>query len=350
MDKTHRVEELIESQLFRDAIFIGNALSDDDLAILARRFELDIEDVKSAQLFLMSANRPTTEFEVDDQDMLLSRISTSIDDISDNQSQFIIPKNENAYSRYRKASIKSKWYGIAATLLIIVSFLFIIERFNEPTRVDQLSVSVVEKTTSKGQKLKIFLPDGSTATLNSGSKIHYPKQFESNSREVSIEGEVFFEVKSDSLKPFIVNVQDVTARVLGTSFNIDDSKDELTIALVTGRLAVEKQGQNRVNLTPGEMAVVNSIEPIEVKEFVYEDVIAWKDGVIVFKNATFEELIEKLENWYGVTISVKGTVDQDFHYTGKYDNYTLDEVLHGISFLKEFDYKINENQVEIIIN
>ncbi|MCG8306646.1 MAG: DUF4974 domain-containing protein [Cytophagales bacterium] len=349
MKKILNVEELIENQSFREVIFNEDTLSEDDWAILATRFEVDIEDVKSAQLFLMSLNRPTTDFETVDQGMLLSRINATIDNIS-KEHETIIPIHENKYGRKRVPYFKSRWIGIAATLIIIVSSLFVVKSFVEPTIENQVVFSMVEKTTSKGQKLKIFLPDGSTAMLNSGSKIQYPEQFDSGSRKVTVEGEVFFDVKSDSLKPFIVSAQGVIATVLGTSFNIKNSDDEVvSISLVSGRLAVEKQGQNKVSLSPGEMAVVNSFDPIEVQEFVSEDVISWKDGVIVFKNATFEELIKKLENWYGVSISVRGQVDKDFHYTGKYDNYTLDEILEGISFLKKFDYEINENRVVIVV-
>ena len=130
------------------------------------------------------------------------------------------------------------WIGVAASLALFIfayTYFFTMElsRSSEP-------IELVTKTTSKGQKATITLPDGSVLKLNSESSITYPKQFNKNVREVSLNGEAFFEVAGNPKKPFIVSSEGLRTKVLGTSFNINAYKDfsEIAVTVVTGRVEV----------------------------------------------------------------------------------------------------------------
>ena len=72
-----------------------------------------------------------------------------------------------------------------------------------------------------GQKLKIFLPDGSIAWLNSSSELSYQKEFSESMRNIFLSGEAYFEVIKDSSRPFVVHSGPLAITATGTSFNID---------------------------------------------------------------------------------------------------------------------------------
>lgn len=73
--------------------------------------------------------------------------------------------------------------------------------------------------------------------VNSDSKLKFPLHFVGNQRAVYLEGEAFFEVTSDSLKPFVVKTAEVNVKVLGTSFNVMNYTDEakVEVALLKGK-------------------------------------------------------------------------------------------------------------------
>ncbi len=244
----------------------------------------------------------------------------------------------------------SPWIKRAAVLFIIMSFLaaifFILN--NIPGTTPNVATSFIEKSTHKGQKLTTNLPDGSKVILNSNSKIYFELPFNGNERNIRLEGEAFFEVAKDSLKQFIVVSGDISTTVLGTSFNIKNmSEERVEVSLISGRVAVRNKRGQTVNLNPYEVAIAKKSKTIEVNKFDNLDRIAWKDGVLVFNNASFAEMIKILEDWYGVTINATDSLEEDFHYTAKYDNHTLQEVLQGIAFVQYFDFSIDGDIVEI---
>jgi transmembrane sensor len=112
---------------------------------------------------------------------------------------------------------------------------------------------------------KISLTDGSRVTLYPGSTLCFPQAFSRQQREVTLTGEGFFEVARDTLRPFLVYTQELTTRVLGTSFTIKAYEHalEITVAVATGRVAVYKQNKStpqetaEVVLSPNQQAVYN---------------------------------------------------------------------------------------------
>src|SRR5450631_2493989 len=112
-------------------------------------------------------------------------------------------------------------------------------------------------TTGRGKLWQVLLPDHTRAWLNASSTIKYPLVFAGNEREVEVTGEVYFEVKHDSAKPFRVKTGDQVIEDIGTSFNVSAYPDETTIktTLITGSVKVESDGQ-KTTILPGEQAIV----------------------------------------------------------------------------------------------
>lgn len=170
--------------------------------------------------------------------------------------------------------------------------------------------------TPKGGQYKITLADGSKAWLNAASSITYPTFFSGTTREVKVTGEVYFEVKRDKIKPFIVQMPGGSRiEVLGTHFNVNTYPDEAyqTTTLVEGKVRVVKLSEN-VHLEPGQEAKIATTQNITknkniaVAEADVEEATAWKNNLFVFNRADIPFIMRQLSRWYDLEIKYKGEI------------------------------------------
>jgi len=207
------------------------------------------------------------------------------------------------------------------------------------------------KESSLGTKIQTKLPDGTRIWLNSGSRIEYYEDSLHNTRNVMLEGEVFFEVFKNPSKPFIVKTHAITVEALGTSFNVRAYKDRLhlEVALLTGKVIVSKLKETHypLELHPGEKAVIdNSIDEITKQSFDYVQDFGWMEGILFFDHADFEMVKEKLERWYGVRIIVSDEeIFSNWKVDGQFENQSLEMVLTHLSYTKDFDFLIIGKEV-----
>ncbi|WP_373399270.1 FecR family protein [Algoriphagus halophilus] len=210
-------------------------------------------------------------------------------------------------------------------------------------------VTFITKKNPKGVKSSIKLSDGSVIHLNSNSEIIYPNEFSDSLRTISLKGEAFFDVSKES-RPFKVNVDNTIVEVLGTEFNINQSKgEELAVALVSGKVKVNDTHGNQVILDPSEMLVIKNDGNFYKSTFDSLQVVGWKDKNLIFKRDDFYTVKEKLENWYGIEITVKGKIGSKWAYTGEYHDETLKNVLEGIRQTSNIHYKLKGKKVEITL-
>ncbi|MEM1138211.1 MAG: FecR domain-containing protein, partial [Bacteroidota bacterium] len=184
---------------------------------------------------------------------------------------------------------------VAASLLFIIaawwSFTYYVQ-LDKNTTSEILSSKTIEKYNPAGRKSTIKLPDGSIIKLNSESSIKFPERFTTNTREIELKGEAFLEITKDPSKPFIVKTGNIRTKVLGTSFNIKAIPDTETvkIALVEGAVQVtDYQSNMDIFLKPGEMVTAKP-ENFQKSHFDYNTEIGWKDGLLVFKDASPKEI------------------------------------------------------------
>jgi transmembrane sensor len=198
-------------------------------------------------------------------------------------------------------------------------------------------------TTPRGRQFQVVLPDGTRVWLNAASSLRYPTAFTGKERKVEITGEVYFEVASLTSEgghgkvPFLVKVNDQTEiQVLGTHFNINSYNDESSIrtTLLEGSVRVVN-GSNKAMLKPGQQAQITEQSPINiVNEVDVDKVMAWKNGVFNFQDATLDEVMRQLERWYDIEVVYeKGIPKQEF--VGKMGrDLTLSNVLRGLEMSK----------------
>lgn len=238
------------------------------------------------------------------------------------------------------------WVQAAAAVFLPLCFLWLIAGYFSGKDAENKFITVA---TAPGDRKTVSLEDGSRIILNAGSKIAYLQHFSAQKREITLEGEAFFEVAKDPKRPFIVRTGTLLTQALGTSFNINyrASTKDISIALATGAVKIEKEtGGNKweiTNLIPGQQLIYDqTAHAYKVIAYDPMEVLSWRKSILYFKKANLEQVIQKLESWYGIKVQVSGQIpgkNKEWHFTGSYQNQSLDDVLAGIAFVKRFTYE-----------
>jgi transmembrane sensor len=245
--------------------------------------------------------------------------------------------------------------GIAATLVIVLSIVFLSGILDRDAQTGQLSQ--VKSLPQNSTKTTLTLPDGSKVTLNPNSRIVLAKDFNSKQRILTLEGEAFFEVVKDPNKPFVVRAGTTTTTALGTSFMVRyyDHEDRVKVSLLTGKVKVEQIAaaapeKKAVVLTPGLEVVVNRRTApgiLEKHAFEPEILREWKLDQLTFSDAEFNEIVNKIGEWFGVKVVVRNAPPTVKHFTGKFKNENLETVIEALSFAHKFNYQIKPDTVII---
>ncbi len=246
-------------------------------------------------------------------------------------------------------------YWMAAASVAVVA-LFLYQNYTDtPANTPQTTQQWVRKTNGLGEKSRIFLADGTVVWLNAQSTLTYTKPFSSENRQVELEGEAYFDVAHDPRHPFSVKTGNVVTTALGTSFNIQAYREDsfVDVNLQSGKVLVslsEPHHDNQLFIKPGEKVRVDkSQNRMHKSTFDPAHELAWKDGVLSFKNATFDQVITKLSRWYGVDFTVNNRRNdfKEWNYTARFQNDYLSSILQGMSFTKNFEYVIEDEKVTI---
>lgn len=160
------------------------------------------------------------------------------------------------------------------------------------------------------------LPDGSVVHLNAGSELKVPVYFGTESREVWLRGEGFFEVVHRENLIFTVHTDKADISVLGTEFDVRAYTDEKEVVttLVQGAVGVIS-GRTYDRLKPGEQAQIAGKGDIRVAEVDIYPFIAWKNGRMVFENERLEKIMAELQRWYDFELFYADPDVKEMHFT-----------------------------------
>ncbi|HEY9195122.1 MAG TPA: FecR domain-containing protein [Mucilaginibacter sp.] len=263
-----------------------------------------------------------------------------------------------------------KWLGAAAAVAVlgVLSFLF----FNNYNQADQQQANAVTRTVDVpfGKMMQVTLSDGTTVKLNAGSHFTYPSVFSAASREVTLDGEGFFEVTKNHKKPFLVHTDGLTVRVLGTVFNVkayhNDKKTETT--LLKGKVQVElaDDPEKMIILSPNEkLTVANDRTPVAapqngageqvkvkyqvatlpvVSNGAYEE-NAWTENKMMFTNSDFEDVAHQMERKYNVHIIFEDEALKREQISGVFKDESLDMALNILKQTTSFKSRISGSNV-----
>ena len=209
-------------------------------------------------------------------------------------------------------------------------------------------------TVPYGKRFNLKLSDGTDVYLNSGTLMKYPVSFlPDQTRSVYIEGEAFFNVEKATNSIFEVRSNQIIASVYGTKFNFKNFSEDFSsdIVLVEGSLGISNENSNDINmLSPGYKASIDkeifNISKSKVNSKIYT---SWVDGDVIFRNETFEQIIQKLQRLYNITIINNSKIsNQLFNASINVEEEKIEEVLGYFNKIYNIDFQIFNNK--IIIN
>jgi ferric-dicitrate binding protein FerR (iron transport regulator) len=309
---------------------------DDDLLVKYLLEEASPEEQKSVEAWIAASENNQLYFEqlrtIWERSKTLRAVTTVSEDAAWQRFQQRVQKKE----RRPMGGLR-----IAASIMIIAALGALAYYMVKDKPVQQLTARAIERT------LIDTLSDGSVITLNKNASLTYPSKFKGKSRAVALKGEAFFNVTANKEKPFIITVNDVQVKVVGTSFNIKSTPDSIEVIVETGVVQVLK-GDKMVELHPGEKTVIlqrattlskqkeeeKLYNYYRTKEFVCDDTPLWK-------------LVQVLNEAYNSNIVIEQQELRNLQLTTTFNNESLDQVLEVIS--ATFNIKVDKQADKIIL-
>ena len=206
--------------------------------------------------------------------------------------------------------------------------------------------------TERGQQMEVWLPDSSKVILNADSKLSYQQEFTAATRNITLEGEAYFEVTHDDQKPFIVSTRTLTTRVLGTRFSVTGyANEEAAVTVVAGKVKVMDTRQRFVYLTANERVMEDFSGRGLFKHYVDADkYISWTTGKVFFDQLDMQQVISILNKRYDAHLRLPSAdYDKTCTLSGNFSGATLDHVLESIAFIYDIKYERDPNSDAITI-
>lgn len=244
-----------------------------------------------------------------------------------------------------------KPFAVAASVAAVVSLgvaLYSGHQYRDAERfIGQAEVTTIAAT--RGTGTETVLPDGTRVCLNAGSSLQFGRGFGRGAREVSLEGEGYFEVAHDAANPFRVQAGNASVTVKGTVFNVRNYADEAEIAvsLLEGSVQLNSNA-GEVTLRPGHCAVV-SRESGKIRMSRADLTVAdWTKGKIVFTDKSIPEILTYLERIYGVNFTYDPGLFKGERFTGNISQgLSIDDILTYIDIDHKYRWKRTDDTIEI---
>jgi transmembrane sensor len=269
-------------------------------------------------------------------------------------------------------------FSFVLIIMLATGTIFLFTRKEKVETVAGQSISSV--VTKNGNRTKIVLPDGSQVWLNAGSNLDYDNEnFNKEIREVSLNGEAYFDVTKNAEKPFIIHTKKMDIKVIGTAFNIrsynnektteaslirgtievtlKDRKDQKMILNANEKISVPNEEKSEITLKAGDKIAVKentaSIPPIHVDNLKPNPVIniipeiAWTENRLFFEDESLENIAPLLERWFGKPVIVQNKSLKKNRYRGNFKNETIENVLSYLKISKPFNFKFENDTVVI---
>lgn len=213
---------------------------------------------------------------------------------------------------------------IAASVMLLIGVLFIGYQYLQTSSI--ASETTLIQLTSNQQIIEKTLPDGTHIRLNKNSTLAYPSKFEGNTREVTLEGEAFFDVHHNNAQPFIIHAQQNDIRVLGTSFNVIANKEGVHVAVKTGRVQFSN-AQERVILVENEEASFSVSE----NRILKTNAPTTMQRSFVFEHTPLKEVVAQLSHEFDMIISLESSNIGNCELSASFENEKIETIVGVIA-------------------
>ena len=224
-------------------------------------------------------------------------------------------------------------------ILSICLYLYVPKSQKAPIRYQEIFVPA-------GTYSIVDLPDGSKVWLNSSSSLKYPLKFISGSKtHVYLQGEAYFEIKSDKNAPFIIHTDHKEIKATNARFNVEayqmDTVSYITVA--DGKLSVLLEDARRLSLISGERFIYNdkslSYQMVKTESSKW---YAWKDGKMIFDNDPLFYVFKRMEHKFHVDIVLNDSAIGNRLCQVTFENESLSDILDTLKYIAFISYKVDE--------
>jgi hypothetical protein len=300
-----RFDQLLSDEDFQnDVLDLKNSATAAPETILAH-YSISEKQLSIAKRFFSVLSFRKEQLSAIEIDAAVYRLESRIKDTS-------VPSSGEAKKRIGFLTLVARVAAIFTLPLLLSTLYYYQQSTNlQPQYLPSVSNEKATNTfyASLGARTQVILPDGSLVWLNSGSTLTCPVVFSSRSRDVSLQGEAFFEVVKNEKVPMIVTAGDLKVKVYGTRFNLNAFATEKMIetTLLEGKVSlISGNCKQEYPLNPGYTASY-TLENSKLKISKVEDMeryTGWKEGKLLFQSDRFVDIIQKLERWYNVDIKL----------------------------------------------
>lgn len=239
----------------------------------------------------------------------------------------------------------------AAALLLLLSYG--IWQYQGDKRTTETKLVWLETSTGIAEVKRISLSDGSVVTLNSKSRLRYPRVFGAGRRDIYLSGQGFFDVLHDTLRPFRVQARSVKIQVLGTSFEVKAYQDDpdLRVAVAAGKVGVvaKVSGKQKTVFLEQAEGLVYSLDDQSLrltkpdpKELPY-----WQRHRLVYQNEPLADIARSLERHFEIRFIFKNEQLKVKRLSLDIKSAQLEIVIKALALSGDFKYKISKNTVAI---
>ena len=240
-----------------------------------------------------------------------------------------------------KPSSALRIFLAAAVVLIIAgaSYLLVPVSYNAPY----------------GEIITAELPDGSVVDLNSGTHLQHNRLFSITNRNITMNGEAFFNInKAD--EPFIIHANGSVIEVTGTRFNMrswsDEPKAETVVSVEEGRVRFfsEKEPQQQVEMNAGTLSRWNTEmdKPANPEPAETADITGWRNNMLIFNEQSLSLIFRELERRFDIHIQFDNKIGEMDILTAYYSPpLKPDSIIEDICTVKDLKYSRTANGYRI---
>ncbi len=171
---------------------------------------------------------------------------------------------------------------------------------------------------------------------------------------VYLSGEANFSVTKNPEKRFVVSTNNLNIEALGTVFNVQAYLDlpKITATLEEGKIKVETKTGHKQSLIlmPNEQVIYdNKSQRFTKKTIDAKRVALWKDGYLIFQEASIGDILHTIEKRYDITVQFDSGKYEGRTFTVRFSpEETLPETLDILKeIIQDFNYVIKENTIYI---
>lgn len=238
--------------------------------------------------------------------------------------------------------------GIAASIAVILCCYFLVSNYKNEEHLQWQSV-----VAPAGQKAQVTLTDGTKIWLSSKTTLRYPSNFGHANRDVTLDGEAYFEVAKNKKLPFIVQTEHNKVQVVGTHFNICayNGSNNFETTLTEGIVDIYELNSDiaTARLTKDER--YSEVNGVGTKSKISSlDFLMWREGIYCFDDMSFPAIATKLERYYNVKITILNPAMMNYRCTGKFNEQ--DGIIHLLKVIQQdcsFKFTFDQQKRSIII-